>query len=374
MLTKQNLEDLEQKLLAPYATLSKNSQGREYPEPVSPNRTEFERDRDRVIHSKAFRRLIHKTQVFIKPEKEHFRNRLTHTLEVAQIARHIARVLRLNEDLAETIALAHDLGHTPFGHAGELILNELMQKYGGFEHNRQSKKIVEKLEKKYVGFDGLNLTYETRDGLIKHRTSFDNSGVKTEHGPTLEAQATNIADEIAYNSHDTDDALMAGVISHKDLYTNVSIWKDLSDEHEKQYPGLSERELQNTNIRKLINLQVTDLVTQSEMNLVKANIKNYNDVLAFKKDILDFSPEIKKKMQELQKFLIKYFYESPKIIKRNEEASDIIHTLFKYYVKHPQEAKDSSMFTKEASVTEAVCDYIAGMTDDFARRSYQRLK
>jgi dGTPase len=374
MLNKIDLENREEKILASYACLSKHSRGRAHPEEQAHNRTEFQRDRDRIIHSKAFRRLIHKTQVFIAPEKDHYRNRLTHTLEVAQIARHLARILLLNEDLAEAIGLAHDLGHTPFGHTGEAKLDELLKEHGGFEHNRQSRKVVEKLEKKYIGYDGLNLTYEVRDGLIKHRSPYDNSGLKFKHSPSLEAQITNIADEIAYNSHDTDDALTAGLISQKDLYQQVMIWRELTDLHKKTYPNLSDKELQNLNIRKLITRQIDQVVIETEKRLQENQIKNYQAVLEHSGMLVDYDKELKEKIGEMRKFLFENFYKNPKIVKKNEEAKKIITCLFKYYSKHPDEAKDSSMNYKEATEQETVGDYIAGMTDDFARKKYLYLK
>lgn len=373
MFNKKDLEAREEKFLAAYAALSKSSKGRQHPETPAHNRTEFQRDRDRIIHSKAFRRLQHKTQVFIAPEKDHYRNRLTHTLEVAQIARHLARILALNEDLAEAIALAHDLGHTPFGHTGESVLNELLKDCGGFEHNRQSKKIVEKLEKKYVGYDGLNLTYEVRDGLIKHRSPYDNSGVKFDHGPSLEAQLTNLADEIAYNSHDTDDALTAGLIRLDDLYREVTIWQELTDQHKNAYSNLTDREIQNLNIRQLITIQIDQVILETEKRLNINDIKNFTDVLKCKKILVDYDQELKTKIAELRNFLFNNFYKNPKIIKKNTEAEKILKFLFHYYLKHPDEAQDSSMFYKEATVKETVGDYIAGMTDDFAKRKYNNL-
>lgn len=373
MITRQDLEEQEKKILAPYACLSKYAKGRRFPEAPSESRTEFQRDRDRVIHAKAFRRLLHKTQVFIALEGDHYRNRLTHTLEVSQIGRHIARILRLNEDLTETIALAHDLGHTPFGHTGEEILDELMKDHGGFEHNRQSRKIVEKLEKKYVGIEGLNLTHETLDGLIKHRSPYDNSGIVTTDGPSLEAQAVNLADEIAYNSHDSDDGITSGLLNMNELYANVAIWKELTDLHQQKYSSLSANELQNLNIRKLIHYQITDLVNNSEATLKIKNINNYQDVLKTVTPLIFFSTEGAEKIQELRKYLYDNFYKHPFILARVNEAQNIIKELFNYYKKNPAEIKDSSMRIKEATVEEAVCDYIAGMTDQYARKKFMTI-
>ena len=373
MLTKKDLENREEKIPAPYACLSKYSKGRVYSEKVSFSRTEFQRDKDRIIHAKAFRRLIHKTQVFVALEGDHYRNRLTHTLEVAQIGRNIARTMNLNEDLAETIALAHDLGHTPFGHTGEEILNKLMKDHGGFEHNRQSKKIVEKLEKKYIGFNGLNLTYETIDGLIKHRSPYDNSGIEMECGPSLEAQAINMADEIAYNSHDTDDALTAEILKQDDLYNKVDIWKELTDSHKKEYSSLTAKELQNLNIRHLINYQIHDLVSETEKILKEKNIQTYQDVLAIQEPIIMFSGEAKEKIRELRDYLYENFYHNSKIIKKVEQAKEIITALFNYYTQHPEKIQDSSMYLQDSPTKILVTDYIAGMTDRFAIQEHARL-
>ena len=374
MLTKKELEKREASILAPYACLSKNSLGRQHKEDPSISRTEFQRDKDRVIHSKAFRRLIHKTQVFVTTEGDHYRNRLTHTLEVSQIGRHLARTLALNEDLAETIALAHDLGHTPFGHTGEEILNELMKENGGFEHNRQSKKIVEKLEKKYIGFDGLNLTHETIDGLIKHRSPYDNSGKTTDTGPSLEAQLVNFADEVAYNSHDTDDAITAKIINQDELYKKTTIWKELTDTNKKKYTNLTNKELQNLNIRQIINFQINDLVSETERLIKKNNIKNYQDVLKTTGLLVAFSNENQEKIKELRNYLYKNFYQNKNITQKVNQAKEIITGLFNYYKKHPEKTQESSMFIKNSTPEELVTNYIAGMTDQYAINRYKDIK
>jgi dGTPase len=372
MLTKQTLEAREVQWLKPYAALSQRSLGRAFVELPPNTRTEFQRDRDRVIHSKAFRRLKHKTQVFVATERgDHYRTRLTHTLEVAQIARQLARVLQVNEDLAETIALAHDLGHTPFGHSGETVLNTLMAEAGGFEHNRQSKKIVEKLEKKYVEFNGLNLTAEVIDGLVKHRSPYDH-GVVMELGPSLEAQITNIADEIAYNSHDLDDGLSSGLISLRQLQ-EVELWRELTAEHRAKYPNLAVKHLHSLNVRRLIDMQINSVLVNTEVLLQKHNVRDFADVVHCQETLVDFSPVFRPKLKELRKFLYDKFYAHPKIVKKNQKAEVVISTLFAYYAEHPEEITESSMFLAESTGKELACDYVAGMTDQFALKMYKKI-
>lgn len=362
MFTKKDLETQEEKLLANYAVLSKNSRGRVYPESAPEYRTEFQRDRDRVIHCKAFRRLKHKTQVFVATQEgDHYRTRLTHTLEVMQISRDIARALGLNEDLAETISLAHDLGHTPFGHTGEKVLNELMQKFGGFEHNRQSKKIVERLEKKYSEFTGLNLSYEVLDGLIKHRSPYDNSGVTLDHAPALEAQVANLADEIAYNSHDLDDALASGLLKLEDLQ-EVQLWTELTQRHKNN----SDQDLVNLNVRALISRLISDLMQETEKRLKENKITTLDSVYTAAVDLVSFSPALADKVAQLRAFLYQKFYQHPQILAHNREAEEILRKLFAYFTKHPEKTLGSSTYTKDQPVEVSVCDYIAGMTDQYA--------
>lgn len=372
MLNKQALEEREAQWLKPYAALSKRSLGRVFPELPPTTRTEFQRDRDRVIHSKAFRRLKHKTQVFVATERgDHYRTRLTHTLEVAQIARQLARVLQVNDDLAETIALAHDLGHTPFGHSGETVLNTLMADAGGFEHNCQSKKIVEKLEKKYVEFNGLNLSAEVIDGLIKHRSPYDH-GVVLELGPSLEAQITNIADEIAYNSHDLDDGISSGLITLRQLQ-DVALWRELTAEHRAKYTNLSAKHLHNLNVRRLIDLQINSVLVNTEALLQEHNIQSFAEVVHCQDTLVDFSPVLRPKIQELRRFLYDKFYSHPQIVKKNKKAEVVISLLFAYYTEHPEEINESSMFLAESSGKELACDYVAGMTDQFALKAYKKI-
>ncbi|MFA5928050.1 MAG: dNTP triphosphohydrolase, partial [Candidatus Margulisiibacteriota bacterium] len=278
MLTRQDFENRENQFLAPYAVRSAQSRGRVYPEPQDPTRTDFERDRDRIIHSKAFRRLKHKTQVFVAHEGDHYRTRLTHTLEVAQIARHLCRILNVNEDLGETIALAHDLGHTPFGHVGESVLDELCKDIGGFEHNQQSLRVVEVLEKKYPGFNGLNPTYELMAGLRKHQTPWDvpNAALDLE-GPSIEAQCVNMADEVAYNSHDLDDGFEAGLFGLGEL-AGCRLWQEVLDTAVKGYSNLSDKEKKNLTVRSLIGRQIMDINQGTVQRIAAQGIASLSDV------------------------------------------------------------------------------------------------
>jgi len=273
--TREELEQLERQSLAPYAQFSADTRGRKYPEAPPDWRTHYQRDRDRVIHSRAFRRLEYKTQVFLNGSGDHLRTRLTHTMEVAAIARNIARALKLNEDLAETIALAHDLGHSPFGHKGEKVLDHLMKEHGGFEHNRQSLRVVEELEQKYPGFPGLNLTWEVREGLAKHETSYDHPDARKDfeaRSASLEAQVANLADEITYYSHDLDDGLDSGLLSEKKLSRQVRIWHQSARTVEKEYGELPEECRRYFIIRCIIDRQLRDVVETTEQRILKSGV------------------------------------------------------------------------------------------------------
>ncbi|GBR74102.1 deoxyguanosinetriphosphate triphosphohydrolase [Candidatus Termititenax aidoneus] len=366
MLTKKELEQREVRFLAEYAALSGQSRGRIYAEPPPEHRTEFQRDRDRVIHCRAFRRLKHKTQVFVATQPgDHYRTRLTHSLEVTQISRDLARMLGLNEDLAETIALAHDLGHTPFGHTGERALNELLRDFGGFEHNRQSRKIVESIEKKYPSFDGLNLSYEVLDGLIKHRSPYDDSGAPREQAPSLEAQLVNLADETAYNSHDLDDAIASGLLTLQDLQ-QVSLWAELSARNKKENPQISNRSLVDLNIRALIGLLINDIAFETERRLAARGIKTLPDVYRAETELVGFSPDLAEKIAELRRFLYAKFYQHPEVLRHNQEAENVIKKLFAYLTERPEKALSASTFRRNDPVEISVGDFIAGMTDQYA--------
>ncbi len=361
--------------LAPYAMKAVESQGRQYPEMEHPFRSPFQRDRDRIIHSTAFRRLEYKTQVFVVHEGDYYRTRLTHTVEVAQIARTIARALGLNEDLTETIGLAHDLGHTPFGHSGEEALRELMKDFGGYEHNRQGLRVVTKLEKRYPEFDGLNLTFEVREGIIKHVSEYDQPEVQEYDprlAPTLEAQVVNLADEIAYTSHDVDDGLKAGLISAEDL-DRVRLWRDLYGKVSGR--GLEPELARYAAVRDLINLLVTDLLEQTGRNISGRRIRSVEAVRRQAQPLVEFSPATARKHQELKKFLYENMYRHHRVIRMSEKAKRIIGDLFKVYTKQPKQLPPqvAGRISSAEPAARVVCDYIAGMTDNFALEEYQKL-
>jgi len=375
---REEIEENEARTLAPFAALSRDSRGRRYPESDHPFRTRYQRDRDRVIHSAAFRRLEYKTQVFVNHEGDHYRTRLTHTLEVAQISRTIARGLRLNEDLAETIALVHDLGHTPFGHAGEEALNSLMKKHANssYNHNRQSLRVVEYLERRYPDFPGLNLTFETREGIVKHETSYD-APEAADYDPdmnaTLEAQIVNFADEIAYNCHDVDDGLFSGVLE-RDEIMEVPLWRNLYQRSEKQHPGLSRSKRQYHVIRMMINREVTDLVYTTGANLRDNRIGSLGNVRNCEEPIVLFSPELTEENTQLKGFLMEKMYRHSRLIRMTGKAHRILTSLFETYVENPQTLPPKYFrMAEEQDASQVVCDYIAGMTDRFAILEYQRL-
>src|SRR6266446_1509320 len=291
--TREELEQLERQNLAPYAQFSADTRGRKYPEEPPDWRTHYQRDRDRVIHSRAFRRLEYKTQVFLNGTGDHLRTRLTHTMEVAAIARNIARALKLNEDLAETIALAHDLGHSPFGHKGEDVLNRLMKGHGGFEHNRHSLRIVEEIEQKYPRFAGLNLSWEVREGLIKHRTSYDHPDKRAgfnARSSSLEAQVANLADEITYYSHDLDDGLDSGLLSEKQLNREIRIWRQAARKVQKEFGTLADECRRYVIIRCIIDMQVKDVVQTTEARILGAGVKSADDVRSQPRALVQYSP------------------------------------------------------------------------------------
>ncbi len=369
MLNNADFKRIEDTTLAPYAVHSSRSRGREYPEEPLLYRTEFQRDRDRVVHSKAFRRLMHKTQVFVAYEGDHYRTRMTHTLEVAQIARHVARMLALNEDLTEVIALAHDLGHTPFGHAGEAMLDSLMKEHGGFEHNQQSRRVVERIERKYKDFPGLNLTYETRDGLIKHRSPHDHPGETHDH-PSLESRVVNMADEIAYNSHDIDDGLYADILTLKDL-EDVVLWQAATEYNRKKYTALTDEDLRNLNVRYLIGEQINDLVRNADSAIAHKAFPDVEAVYQCPEPLIEFTDAMQEKNRQLRAFLMQKFYRHPHVVEMNEKAREILGGLFGYYRAHPERVPFIGRFPGEPSVR-AIADYIAGMTDTFAEQEYRR--
>jgi dGTPase len=376
MLGREDLERREEEMLAPYAVKSAHTGGRKYPEDEAPFRLAFQRDRDRIVHSTAFRRLEYKTQVFVNHEGDHFRTRLTHTLEVAQIARTIARSLRLNEDLTEAIALAHDLGHPPFGHAGERAMNEMMQPYGGFEHNQQSLRVIEVLEERFPEFPGLNLTWETRDGLKKHQPRFLPSNTHSpaiEVAPSLEAQITDYADEIAYNNHDIDDGLTSQMIEIDSL-REVPLWEEHFLAIQCRF-GQAPRKIQwRQTVRAIINSLVTDLCMETFRRLESACLTKPEDVRHARQPLVRFSQVMEQKNGELKLFLLEHLYRHYRVIRMAEKARRIIHDLFKAYAESPRQMPPSFAIRIAAEgMPRVVCDYVAGMTDRFALEEHRKL-
>lgn len=373
--------------LAPFAAREADSRGRRFVEPNPGYRGEYQRDRDRIVHSGAFRRLEYKTQVFVNHEGDMFRTRLTHSIEVAQIARSIARVLGFNEDLTEAIALAHDLGHTPFGHAGQDALNQCMKNYGGFEHNFQSLRVVDELEERYAEFQGLNLTFETREGILKHCSreraqSLGDIGERFINGgqPTLEAQLANIADEIAYNNHDVDDGLRAGLISIDQL-REIELFKNQHDSVTAAYPKLPERRVIHEIVRRMINQQVTDLLAATNARLATHDPKSEKAVRELPERVVGFSDEMQHRHQALKTFLRVNLYQHYRVRRMTAKAARILSALFEAFFDDPRllpPETQAKLRRKESSAAEAgkaraVSDYIAGMTDRYAIREYERV-
>jgi dGTPase len=373
---RHDTERWEIEHLAPYASFSAKSRGRVHKEPEDDIRTAFQRDRDRIIHSSAFRRLEYKTQVFVYHEGDYFRTRLTHTIEVAQIARTIARSLGVNEDLTEAVALAHDMGHPPFGHSGEKTLNELLANDGGFNHNIQSLRIVRELEKKYPGFPGLNLTYEVREGLAKHTTDYDVTG-KTEfadhpHG-SLEAQVVDIADEIAYNSHDIDDGLASGMLSADEIMA-VPLWRDTFEEVHKKYPKEDGTVLRLVSVSRLIGRQVTDVVAEAARNIEECSIRTVDDIRNAPRRIAVFGDRMAGLNEELKAFLMRRLYRHFRVVRMSGKAERILKDLFRTYVEIPEQLPPAVFeeFSRTGSIR-VISDYLAQMTDKFAIDEHGKL-
>jgi len=371
-------------MLATYAAHDDTSRGRRYPEPAPSNRSEYQRDRDRIIHCAAFRRLEYKTQVFINHEGDLFRTRLTHSIEVAQIARSIARALGLNEDLTEAIALAHDLGHTPFGHSGQDALNECLREHGGFEHNLQSLRVVDTLEERYAEFPGLNLTFETREGILKH-CSLRNARELGELGkrflektqPGLEAQLVNIADEIAYNNHDVDDGLRSGLLQLEQL-VGISLFAEQYNEVRRRYPDIAPRRAIYETVRRMINYVATDLIENSRRLIEESGVQRIEDVRRHSRTLVAYTPEVAEKSRELKRFLRQNLYAHERVSRMMSEAVKIVRGLFEAFMRDPgllppqyREKLSGQQQTGERART--VADYIAGMTDRYAMREHERL-
>jgi len=373
---RSQLEEIETLSLAPYALRSAESRGRAWPEPESATRTAFNRDRDRIIHTTPFRRLMYKTQVFVFFEGDHYRTRLTHTLEVSQLGRALARGLGANEDLAEAICLAHDLGHAPFGHSGEHMLNILMADQGGFNHNTQSYRIVTELEERYPHYPGLNLTYETREGMLKHETDYDVSEAadyEPDKRASLEAQIANLADEIAYNAHDLDDGLRARLFTLAEL-EELAIWRELC-ETAGWKPGASFTSMHRHEIiRELIGRSVTDVMARTDEALTRHRIDTPQKLQRHSENVVGYSPEFGEKVRALKHFLYERMYRHYRLVRMATKAERFIAELFEAYVKEPHMLPDETQARLAGrSVERVVADYIAGMTDRYALDDWQRL-
>ena len=370
-----------------YATTEGNSRGRIHNEPPPNNRTEYQRDRDRIVHSAAFRRLEYKTQVFVNHEGDMFRTRLTHSIEVAQIGRTIARALNVNEDLTEAIALAHDLGHTPFGHAGQDCLNNCMKDYGGFEHNLQSLRIVDKLEERYAEFQGLNLTFETREGILKHcstkiATLLGTLGQRflQKKQAGIEAQIANLADEIAYNNHDVDDGLRAGLITIEQL-VEIKLFAQQYELVLNLYPKITQRRSIHEVIRRMINAQITDILSTSEQNINDIAPKSRDTITNHSGPVVSYSDEMSRQTRNLKKFLRSNLYQHYKVNRMTNKANNIIQALFDAFMNDPYLLppetlyciRDKQVSNDDARRARVIADYIAGMTDRYAIEEYRRL-
>jgi len=374
---REQIEELEDKALAPYGMRSRDSKGREIPEDEPVNRTAFQRDRDRILHTTAFRRLEYKTQVFVNHEGDYYRTRLTHTLEVAQIGRTLARALGGNEDLTEAVCLVHDLGHPPFGHSGEAVLAGLMKNYGGFDHNQQTLRIVTHLERRYPNFNGLNLTYEVREGIVKHETEYDVSsaeGYEPDKRGNLEAQIANVADELAYTAHDLDDGLYAGMIT-PDQLEGLELWEMLKKSIEWDGTGFDEM-IRHRMIRRLIGLEVRDVVNATSEKLEAAKPDSTEALQKLPSNVVTHSEEMAAMNRELKNFLYENLYRHYRVVRMSTKAERFIRELFEAFASEPAQLPQS---TKERfsngtdSLERVVCDYIAGMTDRFALQEYERL-
>jgi dGTPase len=370
-----DVEREEDERLAAYAVRSGASRGRVHPEPEHGYRSAFQRDRDRIVHSRAFRRLEYKTQVFVYREGDHYRNRLTHTLEGSQISRTIARALRLNEDLAEAVTLAHDLGHTPFGHAGERVLHEQMKDDGGFDHNRQSLRVVDLLEDRYPTFRGLNLTSETREGILKHGCHWDHPvPIPPESAqPCLEAQVSDASDEIAYTNHDLDDGLRSKLLTPQAL-DSLTLWRETSQQTRAEIGDAPEPVQLAQTVRALINCLVTDLVETSAARLAAAGVRSVEEVRATQNPLVGFSEPLDAAKRELKDFLFKNFYNHPRVLAMSDRGASMLGDLFVLFRREPERLPVHVRASfGEDGAARATADYAAGMTDRFAMAEYERL-
>jgi dGTPase len=377
MLTQKQIFEFEDTFLAPYAMKSRFTRGRVHKETEHPYRSVYQRDRDRIIHSAAFRRLEYKTQVFVNHEGDYYRTRLTHTLEVAQIARTIAAALRLNMDLTEAIALAHDVGHTPFGHSGEDALNELMRGSGGFNHNLHGLRVVDVLEERYPDFPGLNLTWELREGIVKHSSAFDKpariKGLAPSELPTLETQVVDISDEIAYDNHDLDDGLTSGLLKEPDL-ERLPLWNRLYSGVSKKCAREDAEMRKYLIIRSLIDIQVTDLIRETEARIKRLKLKTHRAVKTLDTKIVSFSSDLDKMRRPLREFLKEKLYHHYRVVRMSNKARRFITELFNVYVDKPDQLPPHvQKHIARDGCRRVVCDYIAGMTDRYALDEYKKL-
>ncbi|MEW6401992.1 MAG: deoxyguanosinetriphosphate triphosphohydrolase [Chloroflexota bacterium] len=373
--SRQQLEEIEDRSLASYGMRSKDSKGRAYLDSEPDYRTSFQRDRDRILHTTAFRRLEYKTQVFINYEGDYFRTRLTHTLEVAQIGRTLSRALGANEDLVEAICLAHDLGHSPFGHSGEVALARIMKDYGGFDHNKQSLRIVTELEERYPEFPGLNLTWEVREGMVKHESEYDISDAR-DFGPdlrgNLETQICNVADELAYTTHDLDDGLRSGMITPH-MLDGIALWEILRQTFNWRGPLLGDVE-RHRMIRHLVGLMVTDMIEATDARLKESKVHSPQDIQKLKQNVIGYSEDMQRRNRELKDFLYSKLYRHYRVARMQVKAERVISDLFSAYKNEPITLPDHvQRFIDKRGLERTICDYIAGMTDRYAIEEYQKL-
>jgi len=374
--SRQQLEEIEDQTLAPYGIRSKNSHGRKYPEEEADYRTRFQRDRERVIHTTAFRRLEYKTQVFINHEGDYYRTRLTHSIEVAQIGRSVARTLGANEDLVETICLAHDIGHPPFGHSGETALARLMKEHGGFNHNQQSLRIVTQLENRYPDFPGLNLSWEVLEGMVKHETDYDIADAQ-EYDPdlrgSLEAQIANVADELAYTSHDLDDGLRSGMITPSQL-DGIALWEIVNESIGRRRSETLDDLSRHQIIRRLINFEITDLIQSIDRYLRKSSVSSPLDLQKLPFNVAGFSEDMYRRNRELKDFLFNRLYRHHRVVRMSAKSERIITDIFTMYQRTPSALPEAIQeLIPQRGLERTICDYIAGMTDRFAIDEHLRL-
>lgn len=379
MINRHLLEERERQTLAPWGMKSADTRGRVFPDTEADYRTVYQKDRDRIVHTTAFRRLAYKTQVFVYHEGDHYRNRLTHTVEVAQLGRTLARALGANEDLTEAICLAHDLGHPPFGHTGEHILNALMAEHGGFDHQLQTMRIIEQLEQRYPDFPGLNLSYEVREGVVKHDTDYDETnaeGYEPHMAGTLECQLANIADELAWNTSDLDDGLYAGILELVDL-AEQPLWRRVMESlDEEPLPQRLDTMLRSRVIRRLVGIEVNDAIHHTAGQLRSHHIGSVEELRAVGHNLAGFSPELSEANAIQKRYLFENFYRSYRVMRMAAKAERILTSLFEAYIQEPRQLPPPTLGkTKlaDASIYRVVCDYLAGMTDRFAIQEYRRL-